>query len=224
MGRSNLHKEAEEPPTLKIDFNYDEDSDICYAPGDHLSIYPCNDRTKVEYLKSRLNNNPPEERLVTLQVESGGLWENADDFPVETTFDDILTYFLDISQTPTQSLLNILAKFTEDKEEKEEITVLANDEDAYEKWRKDCKDVTETLREFVSINITSPILASQLGIIKPRKYSIASTPVQPINKASAPVQPVTNNVSLVVGVCSVSDRNWKSQKGTNHWNASVNEE
>ena len=33
-----------------------------------FSIYPCNDRAKVEYLKSRLNNNPPEERLVTLQV------------------------------------------------------------------------------------------------------------------------------------------------------------
>jgi len=211
--RSNLHKEAEEPPTLKIDFHYDEKSDITYAPGDHLSIYPCNDRAKVEYLKSRLNNNPPEERLVTLQVESGGLWENADDFPVETTFDDILTYFLDISQTPTQSLLNILAKFTEDKEEKEEITVLANDEDAYEKWRKDCKDVTETLREFVSINITSPILASQLGIIKPRKYSIASTPIQPISKGSAPVQALINNVSLVVGVAQYQTETGRAKKG-----------
>ena len=120
---------------------------------------------------------------------------------------------MDISQTPTQSLLNILAKFTEDKEEKEEITVLANDEDAYEKWRKDCKDVTETLREFVSINITSPILASQLGIIKPRKYSIASTPIQPISEGSAPVQPFINNVSLVVGVAQYQTETGRAKKG-----------
>ena len=76
---------------------------------------------------------------ISFQVESGGLWENVDDFPVETTFDDMLTYFLDINQIPSQNLLGLLARFSEDKEEKETLTVLANDEEAYETWRKDGK-------------------------------------------------------------------------------------
>ena len=137
--RTNLHSEDKEPPTLKLDFEIDEEEDSGYDPGDHLSIFPRNDQSKVEFLKSRLNNNPPSDRLVTLQVESGGLWESAEDFPVEVTFDDMLTYFLDISQIPSQSLLAILAKFAEDKEEKETVTVLANDDVVYENWRKDAK-------------------------------------------------------------------------------------
>ena len=67
------------------------------------------------------------------------MWESAEDFPVEVTFDDMLTYFLDINQIPSQSLLAILAKFAEDKEEKETVTVLANDDVVYENWRKDAK-------------------------------------------------------------------------------------
>ena len=74
-----------------------------------------------------------------LQVEAGGLWEAAEDFPTEVTYDDMLTYFLDISAVPSQSLLGVLAKFTEDKEEKEMVTVLANDDVMYEKWREDLK-------------------------------------------------------------------------------------
>ena len=63
------------------------------------------------------------------------------------------------------------------------------------------QDVTETLREFVSININSAVLASQLMTIKPRKYSIASSPAP----ASSPAQDEdtstsTHGVSLVVGV------------------------
>ena len=63
------------------------------------------------------------------------------------------------------------------------------------------QDVTETLREFVSININSAVLASQLMTIKPRKYSIASSPA----RAPSPAQDEdtgtsTHGVSLVVGV------------------------
>ena len=64
--RANLHKEADEPATLKLDFATEHG--VTYAPGDHLSIFPCNSREKVDLLKSHLNNNPPSDRLVTLQV------------------------------------------------------------------------------------------------------------------------------------------------------------
>ena len=137
--RTNLHKECSEPATLMIDFNYEDESIEDYSPGDHLSIFPANDKQKVEFLKSRLNNNPPDDRLVTLQAEDEGHWMPADNFPEEVTYDDMLTHFLDINQVPSQSLLAVLAKFTEDQEEKETITILASDDDMYEEWRKDLK-------------------------------------------------------------------------------------
>ena len=59
------------------------------------------------------------------------------------------------------------------------------------------QDVTETLREFVSININSAVLASQLMTIKPRKYSIASSPAPAQDEDTGTS---THGVSLVVGV------------------------
>ena len=137
--RTNLHMDLKEPSTLKIDFNYTDDSDQWYEPGDHLCIFPYNSKRNVEYLKSRLNNNPPSDRLVTLQCESSGLWENVDDFPAEVSFDDLLTYFLDIMKVPTQQLLELLSAYAEDKFEKEELGLLANDDVIYEKWKLDQK-------------------------------------------------------------------------------------
>ena len=77
---------------------------------------------------------------------------------------------------PSQSLLGLLARYTEDKDEKESLTVLANDDEIYYKWREDGKDICLTLQEFVSVSINSSLLISQLSLIKPRRYSIASAP------------------------------------------------
>jgi len=173
--RSQLHPEKDEPATIKVDFEFSSD-DVSYDPGDHLTIYPMNDKEKVEFLKSRLNNNPPDNRLVSLLVDNGGLWEQVDDFPTEVYFSDLLCYFIDVNQVPSQALLGLLARYTEDKQEKESLTVLANDDEIYDKWREDAKDICSTLQEFVSVNINSALLVSQLSLIKPRRYSIASAP------------------------------------------------
>ena len=137
--RTNLHTESSEPATLKLDFKYEKHENDGYQPGDHLSVFPANDKMKVDFLKTFLNDNPPEDRHVTLQVETQLGWEALEDFPNNVTFDDMLTYFLDITQVPSQALLEILAKFTEDKEERGRLTILANDDIMYEKWSLDLK-------------------------------------------------------------------------------------
>ena len=118
--KTNLHMDLKEPSTLKIDLQCKKEPDQCkketeddYEPGDHLCIFPCNSKANVEYLKSRLNNNPPCDRLVTLQCEIGGYWENVEDFPVEVSFDDLLTYFLDVMKVPSQQLLELLSAYAE---------------------------------------------------------------------------------------------------------------
>ena len=50
-----------------------------------LNIFPRNGSKKVEYLKSRMNDNPPSNKLLNLQVGQAGFWENIEDFPEGTT-------------------------------------------------------------------------------------------------------------------------------------------
>ena len=68
------------------------------------------------------------------------------------------------------------------------------------------KDITETLREFSSVNISSALLASQLMIIKPRKYSIASAPNTRTTTGEG-------NVSLVVGVLQYTTDTGRMKRG-----------
>ena len=112
--RLHLHNETEEPKTLHVDFTFDN-SEVSYDPGDHLSIFPRNETRKVEYLKSRMNNNPPSDKLVTLQVDNGGFWENQEDLPSEVLIDDLLYYFLDINMVPSQQMLDVFATYAVDK-------------------------------------------------------------------------------------------------------------
>ena len=136
--RSHLHHEKNEAPTIQVDFDY-QSEDISYEPGDHLTIFPRSEQGKVDHLKSRLNNNPPADRLVTLMAYNDGIWESVEDIPADTHFDDLLSYFLDINTVPSQALLGLLAKHSEDKREKETLCKLANDDESYAKWRLEGK-------------------------------------------------------------------------------------
>ena len=107
---------------------------------------------------------------------------------------------MDVNQVPSQSLLGLLARYTEDKEEKEALTLLANDDESYDKWREDGRDICLTLQEFHGVNINSSLLISQLSLIKPRRYSIASAPSG-------------QTLSLVVGVVGYTTPTGRNKTG-----------
>ena len=70
------------------------------------------------------------------------------------------------------------------------------------------QDITETLKEFYSININSAVLASQLMTIKPRKYSIASAP-----GLSLDTENTGNSLSLIVGVLEYNTETGRVKRG-----------
>eukprot|EP00092_Neocalanus_flemingeri_P047947 GFUD01054533.1.p1 GENE.GFUD01054533.1~~GFUD01054533.1.p1 ORF type:complete len:629 (+),score=148.80 GFUD01054533.1:244-1887(+) len=204
--KAQLYNEPKEPKTVRVDFKYDN-SEISYEPGYQLSIFPRNPDKTVDYLKSRMNNNPPSDKLVTLQVENDGLWENSQDLPAAVFFDDLLYYFLDINVAPSQELMGVLATFAVDKKEKEILTILSQDDVSYEEWIEEEKTVVATLKEFESVSISSAILAGHLTIIKPRTYSIASSPQG-------------QNLSLVVSVVEYKTKTGLTKLG--HASGSLN--
>mgnify|MGYP001222562919 CR=1 FL=1 len=70
------------------------------------------------------------------------------------------------------------------------------------------KDITETLKEFYSININSAVLASKLNTIKPRKYSIASSPGLNLD-----TEKTGNILSLIVGVLEYRTETGRVKRG-----------
>ena len=145
-------------------------------------------------------NNPPSDKLVTLQVENDGSFENAEDLPLAILYDVLLFYFLDINQIPSQELLDVLAANASEKEEKEILSFLAHDDISYQEWINKEKGLYETMKDFESIWINSATLIGYLTVIKPRRYSIASSPKE-------------RSLSLVFGTVEYKTKSGLNKKG-----------
>ena len=120
--RSHLHNESKEPKTLQADFTFDN-SEVSYEPGDHLSIFPRNEDIKVEYIKSRMINNPPSDKLVTLQVENDGSFENAEDLPLCMMF-FYFTFLISTKSLPKNCLMFLQLMLVRKKRKKFSVSLL----------------------------------------------------------------------------------------------------
>jgi len=93
-----------------------------------------------------------------------------------------------------------MAQHAEEKKDKDKLALLAADDISYGEWLEKQKNVVETLKDFESVSLNSAILVGHLSVIKPRRYSIASTPQG-------------KNISLVVGVVEYNTIEGVPKKG-----------
>ncbi len=68
--------------------------------------------------------------------------------------------------------------------------------DEYEKWKFNGQNMVEVLNEFPSLKLSASFLMSQLPKLKPRFYSISSSPKY-----------VSNDIHLTVGVVEYKNKN-----------------
>ena len=195
---TSLHKEAESKAVL-VELASDLSTNV-YSPGDHLGICPKNTPEQVNYLKKRLSNNPPCDVPLTLQDSTRYPRVDLEDFPKFANFDDILFYFVDLRQPTRQEVLGVLAWYATENKEREMLEVLSTNNNEYEMWKVDEKGICETLAEFKSVAISSANLISRMKLIKPRLYSIASSPSE-------------KNVDLVIGVVDYQTQSGVKKKG-----------
>ena len=123
-----------------------------------------------------------------------------EDMPSGVRFDDLFYYFLDINMIPSQELMGMFARFATDNKDKENLTFISQDDVTYEKWMGEEKGLSETLMDFGSVTIDSALLVGHLTLIKPRRYSIASSPQG-------------KNVSLVIGVVEYETKSGVQKTG-----------
>ena len=188
--RSKLHSEPGQPSTLLLDFNYEESDETKYEAGDHLGIYPANRAKDVAYLQRRLVDFPAslDTPLVLMETTNGKVWHEVEDIPKCLSYNELLTYIVDMSRLPSQDVLKMFLKRA-DAEDEEKLKKIVSDEEAYFEWAKKKSNLVDALKEFPSVLLPSAELVGVLPPIQSRLYSIASAP-----------EPEQGLVGLVVGV------------------------
>ena len=192
LKRTRLHKEAGEPNTLLLDFNFHKGESVLYEAGDHLGIYPSNRAIDVAFLRERLLDQPSlTEPLLLLESTNGRVWRDAEDFPKLLLFEDLLNQVVDLSRLPCQDVLRMMLKHAKTKKDQEQLKMLVSDPEEYEAWTSKCNSFCDTLREFPSVQLPSAevslweqsficfVIIQVMGVlpnIQSRLYSIASAP------------------------------------------------
>lgn len=159
-----------------------------YQTGDHIGIYPENDEYDVNQWLDYFKLDPNE--IISIVSEDAP----ARKLVGPCSYSTLLRNFVDLYAIPRKKLIQALATYTEDEEEKKQLETLASaDEKGWAAYNEAIKDTQKTTLELLSefpsckpsfihvIELTTPT--------KPRYYSISSSPKQ---------HPSTAHVTAVV--------------------------
>mmetsp|Transcript_2827 Transcript_2827/g.4034 ORF Transcript_2827/g.4034 Transcript_2827/m.4034 type:complete len:642 (+) Transcript_2827:49-1974(+) len=196
--RSCLHLEIELQEKMK------------YTAGDHVGIYPENNIADV---REWLDYFELDENEIISVVS-----EDAPSRPLVgpcSTF-RLLSNFVDLYAIPKKKLLQALAIYTDDEEEKKRLELLGSSDDngwaEYNDYIKNCqRTVMELLKDFPSCKPSFIHVVELIPPTKPRYYSISSSPKQHPNSVhvtAVVLEYKTGTGRTHKGVCT----NWMSEK------------
>ncbi|KAG9340584.1 hypothetical protein JZ751_021406 [Albula glossodonta] len=184
--RQNLHSPQSSVSTILVELDLAGSEggkgSLQYLPGDHVGVFPGNSSQLVTGILKHLPDAPPSnqslqlESCTTTDPEDGSeIWQTFGGIPA-CTLSQALTYFLDITSPPSQSLLRKLSQLARDNRQKQRLLLLAQDSKEYSTWATFRRPTfLEVLEEFPSLQPPAAFLLSQLPLLKPRLYSVSSS-------------------------------------------------
>lgn len=186
LSRENLQSDQSSRSTILVKLNTAGQKELCYSPGDHLGVFPCNREELVLTLLERVEDPPLANDTVLVEtmekdpnnrLGSGRKVNWVPDTRIPPcTLRQALTNYLDITTPPTPQFLQLLSALCEDPTERQRLETLSQDARQYEEWKWfRCPNLVEVLEEFPSISIPSSLLLTQLPLLQPRYYSISSS-------------------------------------------------
>uniref|UniRef100_A0A3B4CFS9 Nitric oxide synthase n=1 Tax=Pygocentrus nattereri TaxID=42514 RepID=A0A3B4CFS9_PYGNA len=178
--RKNLQCPQSRRSTILVELEVDGGKEVLnYAPGDHVGVFPGNSPEMVTGILKHLPSAPPTSqslRLEHLLDSSGNRWQINDRIPA-CSLTQALTYLLDITTPPSQGFLRKLSQMTKNKDDRQSLLALASDFKSYSEWKEFHRpNFLEVLEEFPSLEVSPAFLLSQLPLLKPRLYSVSSSP------------------------------------------------
>ncbi|CAM4539437.1 unnamed protein product [Leuciscus chuanchicus] len=167
--------------TILVELKTDGNTEVLnFAPGDHVGIFPENSVELVDGIVKRLPDAPPINQSLHLEslTDSSPVemrWQKDECIPA-CTLVQALTYFLDVTTPPSQSLLRKLSTVAGQEEDRKRLEALASDFQEYSAWKDFYRPTfLEVLVEFPSLKVPTAFLLSQLPLLKPRLYSVSSS-------------------------------------------------
>ncbi|KAK2831745.1 hypothetical protein Q7C36_016831 [Tachysurus vachellii] len=180
--RKNLQSAESSRSTLLVELEVDNGKDVLnYVAGDHVGVFPENSNELVMGILKHLPNFPPTNQTIQLEYlpesgPGGEGWQTDSRLPA-CSVTQALTYLLDITTPPSQSFLRKLSQLTESNDDRQRLQELASDFKCYTEWKEFRKpNFLEVLEEFPSLELSAAFLLSQLPLLKPRLYSVSSSP------------------------------------------------
>ncbi|KAI5626091.1 nitric oxide synthase 2a, inducible isoform X1, partial [Silurus asotus] len=181
--RKNLQSAESSRSTLLVELEVDggKEEVLKYAAGDHVGIFPGNSQELVMGILKHLPNAPATNKSVRLEYLSesgpgGEEWQTDSRIPA-CSLTQALTFLLDITTPPSQSFLRKLSQLTKKENDHQRLLALASDSKSYSEWKAfRTPNFMEVLEEFPSLEVSPAFLLSQLPLLKPRLYSVSSSP------------------------------------------------
>uniref|UniRef100_A0A8D0C3I7 Nitric oxide synthase n=1 Tax=Salvator merianae TaxID=96440 RepID=A0A8D0C3I7_SALMN len=174
--RQNLQSSKSSRSTILIKLSYETHQEVKYLPGDHLGIFPSNQKQLVDGILAHVTDAPQTDEIIRLETRCDrGYWTADKRFPA-CTLSQALLHFLDITTPPSQQLLKVLSQMATEDKQKERLDLLCHNLEMYNTWKfHNSPTILEVLEEFPSIKVSTSFLLSQLPLLKPRYYSISSS-------------------------------------------------
>ena len=171
---------------------------VKYNIGDTLGIYPQNHKDAVDQLLKDLNYQGSE--LVKIQK---GEEIRRTFVPGVITLDHLFTEVLDVFGRPTRRFYSMLSRFAKDPAEKAELESMMTAEGAplIQNIISETMTYADVLRKYPSARPDLSFLVEMIPTMKPRFYSIASSPLMKPSQIDL----------CIVGV------NWKTPSGNQRY-------
>ena len=180
---------------------------VTYNAGDHLGILPRNSEAQVRRVMARFDF--PEDARIRVRNNTSSKTFLPVDQPVLVS--TLLSGYLDLQYVARRSQIQVLAEYTECPPEKEGLLALGGDDpDSVARYREEIleKNVSliDLLEEFRSCELPFNLYLELLPPIKPRYYSISSSPLADPSRCSITVgvidAPARSGRGRYHGVCS----------------------
>lgn len=180
---------------------------VSYRTGDHLGVLPRNSDEMVRRVMARFDF--PEDALIRIRNNTSGKPFLPVDRPIRVT--DVLSSYVALQYVARRSQIAVLVEYTECPPEKEKLLALGGDDpDSVERYREEilAKNVSliDLLEEFRACELPFNIYLELLPPLKPRYYSISSSPLVESDKCSITVGvvegPARSGRGRYHGVCS----------------------
>lgn len=152
-----------------------EDTSVSYKAGDSLAVWPRNRADKAEEF-CKLMDLDPGQQLQVVPLEGARNW-----CPQDLSVRQLFTHVLDVFGKPNKKFFDRLSLFARDGKERSDLEgIVTGTEEGralYRDLTQDFAHHADVLKLFPSARPPLEQLINMIPILKPRSYSIASSPL-----------------------------------------------